>query len=200
MPSPVSTASIPPLRRRGRKGRPIVMQHIRTGRIISAPSIAEFCRKARLNRNARFHFDNVLKGHRLSHLGWGLPTTLNEQLHLKDPYGNRISGTVAQLSRKLSTTALNRLRNGGVIQGIAPAHLTFGGIAPLRPLVQGYTIRHGQRTITVDTLKQVGNLMGKSIGPAFKLVHGLSTYPGTEIVDVKTEARNAFHEYTQARA
>lgn len=185
----------------GRQGvrRAVMLQHIRTGRIISAPSVAAFCRNARLGRNARFHFDNVLKGKRLEHRGWGLPATLNHQLQLKDVFGNTMEGSVSQLRRRFSSTSLRRFMAGRQVGAIAPADHDFSHALPSKTYrVKSYRFRdaHGS-LIQGNQLKDVAARTGSGIGDLSMVARGLKpAVNGVTFVGAKTEPRSAFAAIT----
>ena len=193
------TRSYNPYRRQKAHGKPrkVTFQHIRTERTITAPSVAAFARKARLGYMGRYHFDDILKGKRLHCKGWGLPKVLNQSLHLKDVWGNEVKATVAELTPKLSTTAINRLRAGRPVGPIAPASHDFGAAIPPRDYrITGYAVRQGNsgRIYRGNTLLEVAEQVGLSRGPIWALVHGMAaqTKSGIRLHQVTTKQRKPF--------
>lgn len=173
--------------------RPVTFQHIRTGRIISAPSIVAFVRKAGLKRVARFQFNDVLRGKKLSLHGWGLPRILNTRLRLKDVYGNRYEGTVAELRRKLSGCTIRRLLKGQPVASLALESHDYGRIVPPRAeRIVGYSVVRDGRRYDGQTLEEVAGKAGVSVNAVYNLSHGLShEVNGTTLHHVKTVRRKA---------
>ncbi len=70
------------------KPRKCKLQNWKTGKIIEAKSISEFCRLAGLSKNDKFHLTPVLdaKPQRYSFKGWHIPR--NDNFNFKDIHGN----------------------------------------------------------------------------------------------------------------
>lgn len=187
---------------RGSGPLPVTLQHLETGRTVSAPSIAAFCRKAKVKGvNARYHLTPVLQGHRLSYKGWGVPAVLNAELPLKDVFGNETTATVAQWTKTLSITSLNRLRAGQPAGAIAPLTHDFGPILGLKPYrVKAYRFRkadgsRGRPEIVGETLAECAAKLGISTAGAYTLAHGLSPrVKGATFIRAETEARRLVPE------
>lgn len=198
---------------RGQQARPVCFQHIRTGRTLSAPSIAAFARKAKLGPTAQYHFDSVLKGRRLHHKGWGLPARLNAQLDLQDVFGNEEAITVGELAAKSTVQRANRLAAGDTFRSVAPAGHDYGPILkPKGYRVNGYVLRksrwlydgmdrHGRakwrlskgRLVHGRTLKEVSKVAGICLMGAFELVHGYAdVIKGVTLAATHTTKRSAF--------
>lgn len=54
------------------KNKAVIFKNFITDEIISANSITNFCERAQLGKNAKYHFAEVLSGKRLHYKGWGL--------------------------------------------------------------------------------------------------------------------------------
>jgi hypothetical protein len=68
------------------------LKNIATGKVISAKSIAAFCKKVGLIGNERYHLTPVLDGERVHHKGWTTPekyAELYKAREWKDIYGKR---------------------------------------------------------------------------------------------------------------
>ncbi len=174
-----------------RRPRAVIMQHIRTGRIISAPSIAAFVRRARLGRYAQFQFDPVFKGEKLSLHGWGLPHVLNRHLSFKDVFGNRYEGTVCELRKRLSSRVIKCLLRDQPIASLAPADYDYGAVLPVKTHVATeYAVKHKGRVYRGATLKAVGRQAGISHVAVWALTHGQrSVVKGVRFHSVKTRQR-----------
>lgn len=153
--------------------RAVCFQHVRTGRIITAPSITAFARKARLGPYGKYQFDNVLKGHRIHVRGWGHPERLNQHVEVKDVWGNRWAGTVNDLRCIVSATAANRLARGEPCGNVLPAGVAVKDQIAHRPLrYTGYAVKRGSTVYRGRTLREVASKVGMSITPIWGLVHG----------------------------
>lgn len=70
------------------KKRKVKLQNYKTGEIVEANSICEFCEKVGLRGNHKFHITPVLDGERFHHFGWALPSDLDEEIILEDIHGH----------------------------------------------------------------------------------------------------------------
>jgi hypothetical protein len=68
--------------------RKCLLVNKQTEQIISADSISDFCKKAKLLKNDKFHITPILNGDRPSHKHWVLPSVFYKKICLKDIYGN----------------------------------------------------------------------------------------------------------------
>lgn len=177
-----------------RPGRAVTFQHLRTGRIITAPSVAAFARRARLGLYGKYQYDNVLKGYRLHVRGWGLPERLNQRVAVKDVWGNRWEGSVEDLRCHVSATAANRLARGEAIGNLLPADLPVPATMGKRPLyATHYALRKGRRIYRGATLRGVGKQVGLSVCTVWMLVHKrvAQTTCGVRLHAVRWARRNA---------
>lgn len=171
--------------------RPVTMMHIETGQIIAAPSVAAFTRLAGLKPVAQFQFHPVFKGQKLTLHGWGEAAVLGQHLSVKDIFGNRYEGTIAELRRSLSGFALNRLRKGQVVGSLAPIEHDYGDVMPSKSIVATeYSLRRGKRVYRGVSLKEVGYKAGISAPSVCDLVHGYrGRVKGVTLSGVKTRRR-----------
>lgn len=186
-----------------RSPRAVTLQHLRTGRVITAPSVAAFARRARLGPYGQYQYDNVLKGYRLHVRGWGLPERLNQRVAVKDVWGNRWEGTVEDLRCRLSATAANRLASGKASGNVLPAHLPVPSDMGKRPVrAVRYTIVKFGLRYSGETLKATGKQIGLSPTSVWMLVHGRvqRTRCGATLGHVKWQRRNALARKSCATA
>lgn len=179
--------------------RSVRLQHIKTGRVISAPSIAAFCRRARLKGNDRLHITPVLNGERLLHKGWALPRVLNSRLSLKDVFGNEVTRSIRELKTQFGTMTIRRLLAGFPVGKVAPAVHDYGDILKPKPYtLKEYVFRvpgkRGRpRLIRAETYKQAGRKLGIDKQSAFNLSHGYShNVDGITFERAETVRRSAF--------
>ncbi len=173
--------------------RPVIMQHIRTGRIIAAPSVTAFVEQAGLPAVAAFQYDPVFKGQKLFLHGWGMAEVLNRRLELKDVFGNRYEGTVGELRQKLSGHTLRRLMAGEPVGSLAPATHDYGAILPPAPeRTVEYRLLKDGRVLRGATLGEVAQQAGISIAGACALAHGYrAEVKGVTFHRAKTQRRKA---------
>jgi hypothetical protein len=186
-------------RRNARNGNPrkVTLQHIRTGRIVTMPSVSAFARRMRWGTNGTFHLDNVLKGNRLHHRGWGVPAVLNEELRLKDALGNEYRETVAAIARRLGSHAANRLRRQQPFQALVPTDTDLTHVlAPSATRPVGYLFRagysrgRGSPLVRLDKLAEAKERLGISTSSACWLVKGYrQAIRGVTFVRAYTEPR-----------
>lgn len=180
--------------------RAVCLQHVRTGKRISAPSVAHLARRLRWGPNGTFHLDNVLKGKRLSHYGWGVPEILNAPLQLKDVFGNRYEETVVSVLQKVGAQAANKLRRTGAYQTLVLADKDLSHVvAPAPDRVTGYLYRKGYQRgpgrplARIDRLVEAPEKLGISVASANLLARGLrQSIRGVTFIKAHKEAKEAF--------
>jgi hypothetical protein len=181
------------------RARRITVQHVATGRILTAPSVTSLARRLKWGPNGPYHFDNVLKGHRLSHRGWGVPTLLNQRLDLKDVFGNRYSASIAEIIKKVGAASANKLRRTGAVGALMLADRDLSNVlVPKTYRVEGYVFRagyvrgRGSPLVKLTKLEEAPDKLGISAGAACALVHGLRpSVRGVTFVRAHTAQRRA---------
>lgn len=131
-----------------------------TGEEIQTNSISEFCRRANLNKNDKYHMTPVLDGERLTHKGWVLPSLLNNRTIICDLNGKEYS--IRELLRikkqfSLTVTSLNKLLSGeiSIYKGL---HLKYGDAKFVVPKKYEYTFSNGESTIKVKNVSAAGRM------------------------------------------
>lgn len=179
--------------------RKITLRHIKTGRVVSAPSVTAFARQMRWGPNGGQHFDNVLKGHRLHHRGWGMRSVLNKKLALKDVFGNRYKATIAEIVARLGAPSANRLRRYGAVgKLVLDSHDFTHVLTPKTYRVESYVFRagddrgRGNPLVSLTRLAEAPIKLGISMQQAFQLVHGYRpSVRGVTFVRAHTTQRRA---------
>lgn len=179
--------------------RPVRLQHLETGRVITAKSIAAFVRRhlPETWEEARYHITPVLDGQRSSHKGWFLPETLAHRVSLRDVYGNTTSLTIREAFKKhgLSARGLVCLLSG-------KTRATFGGrlilaenatkafVQPKATKVTRVQLTDGRRTVTAPSLNQAALKAGISVPGVYQAAYGLrAEIDGFRIADVTVEQK-----------
>lgn len=187
------------LNERGLGKVPVTLQHIESGRKLSAASITAFCRKAGFKGGTpHFHITPILKGERLSYKGWGRPDVLNQRLKLKDAYGNTYEPSVAELIlNRVGAFTIRRLQAGQQVGAIAPATVDTSHTVPPNPTKvtryrfhMGEGAGRGNPTVVADTIKGAATRLGISPARAGYLVHGLAgSVKGATFLGAETTQR-----------
>jgi hypothetical protein len=159
--------------------RPCKLVNYKTGQIINAESIVDFCKEAGLNGNDVYHLTPILDGKRLHHKKWCLPEILNKKIELKDVYGNFYSGTIKDLMNKYKVPFIRlfKLLNGSKenCNGLMLKDKKIKYI-PLKPYaIKNYQIKTpNNKILSGRTLRLLANRTngGISYGRIAHLVHG----------------------------
>lgn len=176
-----------------RNKRPCTLQHVGTGRKISADSITAFCEQAGLSNVSRYHITPVLDGKRPHHKGWFLPKTLTKQLDLRDIYGNAYRVSVQEWVTKhgYSAAAALRLLSGERQRFKQLLTATAEDSAHLRPRgikVTSVTLRKGARTVTAPSLPAAAVALGYNKTALYPVAYGLrDTLDGFRLTKVRTK-------------
>ncbi len=177
--------------------RKITVQHLATGRLLTAPSVTALARRLKWGPNGRFHFDNVLKGNRLVHRGWGVPTLLNQRLTLKDVFGNRYEASIGELAVKLGAGPTNRLRRQGSTGALVEVSKDLSHVlAPKSYRVEGYLFHaargRGSPLVRLTKLGDASERLGISQNAAWRLCHGYAqSIRGVTFLKAYTTQRRA---------
>lgn len=174
----------------------LTLQHIKTGEIIKTPTIADFARRKRWGKNGTFHFDLVLKGKRLHHKGWGIPSVLDQEIQFKDVYGNTYTEKVRTLASRIGSKAANDLRKNQSYQDLLPKDYDISGVVkPKDYTIKGYLFRRGTdgHLVRLNNLKEAPEKLGVSYQIAYCLSRGLSGRCGAGVQFIKayTKPRKA---------
>ncbi len=153
--------------------------NVRTGKTLKANSITEFCKKARLYGNSKFHLTPILDGNRLVYKNWMRPEVyhlFSQKVNLKDFYGNKYSLTGFQLRGKLdlTTTYLGAYKflTGKVksYRGLYLENTPINQIKPNKKIGKVY-LRKGNR-IYCTTTSRTDEKHGISYRSVYDLVRG----------------------------
>ncbi len=181
------------------RARKITVQHLATGRILTAPSVTALARRLKWGPNGPYHFDNVLKGNRLVHRGWGVPTLLNQRLALKNVFGNRYDASIGELTAKLGARRTNKLRRQGSTGALVEVSKDLSHVlAPKSYRVEGYLFHRsgysgsGTPLVRLDQLSEAPERLGISYHSAWQLSRGLAqSIRGVTFLKAYTAQRRA---------
>lgn len=182
--------------------RPCVLQNVISGRIVKAPSITEFCRKARLYKNAKYHITPVLAGQRPSYKGWFLPKTLDRRLNLRDVYGNVYKDiSIRQWIKKHGMTAVSAIKLlDGRIERTSLGRLTLasvketGFLKPRATQIVGVTLRKGRWTVKANSLPQAAARLCYAPTAFYPLLYGTKDQVnGYSLTNVKLKRRQVLN-------
>lgn len=153
--------------------RPAIFQHIRTGTIVSGPSITAACRKMGLKNGSNIYMENVLKQKRLHYKGWGLPKVLNAQIKFKDLFQNKYEASVRDLANKISSRCANALRKGKRWNNLAAESYDFGPIiAPKKYQIKQWRVKRGNRVYVAASQGELAQKIRVSQSVLSSLMHG----------------------------
>lgn len=99
------------------KPRYTKLYNLYTKETIEAESMGEFCRKAGLNGNDKYHINPILDGVRLHHKGWVLPDFIETKETICDIYGNeyKFEDVIDVYKRnKLGINSIKKLIDGKI--------------------------------------------------------------------------------------
>lgn len=183
--------------------RPLTLEHAQTGRVISAPGITTFCRLANLTGSAQFHITPILDGKRVHHKGWYLPSFLDQQLNLRDIYGNLYSMTVREWIRdhKRSGQTANRLLTGGkksIVEGrvMLASTVINSPIAPNPIRTTEVKLTDGKRVFSGRTISEAARNAGfKKSSNLYKVAYGFKDEAwGLRVKSIEIEKKRALAE------
>lgn len=174
------------------------MINIKTGKIILAKSVFEFCKTARLNGNDKFHIHPVLEGERLHHKNWTTKETfdkLNTLYGFKDIYGNSYQYSLLELKNSgfASLGILLKLIEGkrNSYKGLFLSDREVNFIPPRDYKVNKYYFKKGNRSYCAETLKEFEELHGVSSRSLWDLKSGrIDQCSGFVFDKVVTEKRS----------
>lgn len=179
------------------------MENIKTGRVIDASSLSEFCRIANLNGSDRYHITPVVyrpqnrmygSGFRLHHKNWYNQNLLNRVLELKDCYGNNYVVTIRELitKYKLGSCGINRLMNDKVHKGISPKNLDCKYLPTKNYTIKKYIALKGNKRFVGKTLEILGNKIGYSTGYTQQILAGKTSRSDIKFVGMETKKKSLF--------
>lgn len=177
--------------------RPCALENIHSGRIIRAPSLIEFCRKARLWGNSRFHITQVLNGARPSIRGWYPLGFLGRQVKLADIWGNEYRLSLKTLIKRhgMYPSSVTGLLDGRkrVFRNLTAVDRPIDGyLKPRDYRVTGVTVTNGWRTIRAANLTQAARRAGICFTAFHPLAYGLKEeVSGYRLIRFDTAKRKA---------
>lgn len=177
--------------------RSCTLEHSKTGKVIKADSIVQFCEQAKLDGNARYHITPVLNGDRTTYKGWCLPDFLNQSLNLKDIYGNQYEMTVRDWVRKHGSPGSAHRLLAGRKKSISNSKLMLASTlvdSPLSPRSQ-HTIEvkltDGKRTYSGRSIHEAAQAAGlKQPGSLYQCAYGFRDEArGLRVKSIKMERK-----------
>ena len=163
------------------KAKPIELINLKTGQVIKAKSITEFCRKAQLYKrakNAKYHLTFCLRGKYGFYKNWAKIETydrLNTLVSLKDSNGNLYQFSGMELAKKLKRRYVSVLKflSGSVtcFRGLYLIDTEIKGIKPITRFQKTY-FRRGGQILAVEKLKDFGEKYDISVHSLCDLKYG----------------------------
>lgn len=172
------------------KPKTVKLQNYRSGRIIEAPSITEFCRLAGLKQIDKYHFTAILKGERLHHKGWQLPK--NEEFLIFDIYGNEYH--ITNLLRFCHDHHLNTGKMHKLVKNEITNYngLYMSGTKPpiFKPRkIYSYEFSNGDEKIKTNIIQKAAFQAGVSPSCLYSLISGRRSKlkTGWELIKVSSK-------------
>lgn len=179
--------------------KPICLENIKTGLVVSAQSLTNFCEKTGLKLGGNLSLVN--RGKRLGVKDWYSPKMLNLKLRLKDKYGVRCTMTIREWTTKYGyrPEAAMRLLSGktrvsykGIILASTPIK-TF--LTPKNHEVIEVRLRRGEEVLVAPNLKAAALKAGLCYSSFYPLARGeAETCNGYRLEELITRQKSVFRK------
>lgn len=179
--------------------KPIRLENIKTGLVVSASSLTQFCEKTGLKLGGNISLVN--RGKRLGVKDWYSPKILNLKLRLKDKYGAHYTMTIREWTTKYGyrPEAAMRLLSGktrvsykGIMLASTPIK-TF--LTPRNQEVIEVRLRRGEEILVAPNLKAAALKAGLCYSSFYPLARGeAETCNGYRLEELKTRQKSVLRE------
>jgi hypothetical protein len=156
------------------------LKNIATGKVISAKSIAAFCKKVGLIGNERYHLTPVLDGERIHHKGWTTPekyAELYKAREWKDIYGNyRVLSLIEiyQIFGKETLITAGKFLSGKnkSINGLYPSDYEINHLPPKNYKIKSYKFNKNGKIVSGRTVRELSEKLGISNHSIWDVIYG----------------------------